>query len=87
MPDKYAKDMIESRKEILAYQDAKNSTCSLPRSTKSINDDNIEIYNPSLMRDTTIARFKKDKRHLEEYPDRMDLLKRGMYKKDNQSFE
>jgi hypothetical protein len=43
--------------------------------------------NPKLKTLTSIKRFQKDKRNIEDYPDRMNLMKMGKYSKKDLTFE
>jgi hypothetical protein len=43
--------------------------------------------NPKLSNLTSIKRFTKDKRNIEDYPDRMSLMKMGKYSKKDLTFE
>ena len=47
----------------------------------------MPMINPKLQSLTTLKRFAKDKRNIEDYPDRMDLMKNGKFLKNDLTFE
>jgi hypothetical protein len=56
-------------------------------SQKSSSNSSLPMLNPKLMSLTTVKRFAKDKKSMEDYPDRMSLMRSGKFLKKDLTFE